>query len=341
MIQQATFTQTNTATASLPGHLRKMRLSEFSQMIDLVEVAFAEDEAREGRSLRSELKGIQSMLPILRVLFKINPGIEDHFTTFIWEVDQKFVALVTVSQQGGDKTRWYIANVATHPDYRGRGLARRLVMAGLDHIRARGGQRALLDVRSDNPPAYNLYKALGFAHLESETVFKGSVTRQSIAALPDNYRVRNLAQNEWQPRFQLADRLASAEMKAVSPITANQFQFSAFARGIDRLISRAQKRTQHYCVIEHQDQPVALASCSARRTGENPHRVQLDIDPAHEAVAPALIAHAINFCLDQKPDRAEQPMLITLASKLKQSIGQLHQLGFHEIETTHTLGLKL
>jgi ribosomal protein S18 acetylase RimI-like enzyme len=340
MIQEATLTQA-AMSAPLLGQLRKMRLTEFSQMVDLAEVAFAEDEAREGRSLRSEMKGIQSMVPILRILFKINPGMEDHFTTLVWEIDQKFVALVTVSQQGGDKTRWYIANVATHPDYRGRGLARKLVIAGLDHIRARGGQRVLLDVRSDNPPAYNLYKNLGFSHLDSETIFKGTASRQSMPALPAGHHLRVLATNEWQPRFQLTDRLASAEMKAISPISANQFQLSAFTRGIDRLISRAQKRTQRHFVIEHLDKPVALASCSARGAGENPHQIQLAIDPAYEAVIPALLAQAINFCLDQIPDRAEQPILITLASDLSQSIGQLQQLGFKEIETTHTLGLKL
>jgi ribosomal protein S18 acetylase RimI-like enzyme len=341
MIQQATFTQTNTVAESLPGHLRKMRLTEFGAMVDLAEVAFAEDEAREGRSIRSELKGIQSMVPILQILFKINPGMEDHFTTFVWEVDQKFVALVTVSQQGGDKTRWYIANVATHPNYRGRGLARKLVMSGLDHIRARGGQRALLDVRSDNPPAYNLYKNLGFSHLDSETIFKGKATRQSMPILPAGYHLRPLASNEWQPRFQITDRLASAEMKTVSPITANQFQMSALMRGIDRLLSHAQKRTQRHYVIEYRDQPIALASCSARGAGENPHQIQVMIDPAHEVATPAILAQAINYCLDQLPDRSEQAVLITLPSDLKQSIGCVQQLGFQEIETAHTLGLKL
>ncbi|HET7378337.1 MAG TPA: hypothetical protein VFK30_16600, partial [Anaerolineae bacterium] len=75
-----------------------MKLTEFGKMIELAELAFAEDEAREGRSLRSEMKGIQTLVPVLRILFKIRPGLADHFYTLVWEVEGQFVALVTVSQ---------------------------------------------------------------------------------------------------------------------------------------------------------------------------------------------------------------------------------------------------
>ncbi|HZY40793.1 MAG TPA: GNAT family N-acetyltransferase [Anaerolineae bacterium] len=147
---------------AVPGKLRKMELTEFDQMTELMEVAFAEDAAREGRSLRDDVAGLKSMLPVLRVLTKVWPSFEDKFYTLVWDTGDRFAAVITISQQGNDRQRWYIFNVATHPDFRGRGLARQLVTAALDHIRAHGGQRVLLDVRADNVPAYQLYRSLGF-----------------------------------------------------------------------------------------------------------------------------------------------------------------------------------
>ncbi len=335
MLQASTLTQ-SAAPATLAGHMRKMKLTEFDRMIDLGEVAFAEDQAREGRSMRDELKGIQSMVPVLRFLFKINPSMEDHFYTLVWEVDQKFVAGVTVSQQGGDKTRWYIANVATHPDFRGKGLARKLVSAGIDHIRERGGQRALLQVRSDNTPAYQLYRSLGFAQLESETILKGQPVTRSIAPLPAGYTLRVLSDKDWQPLYALAARLASPEMQTVSPISEQQFHMSGFTRALGNFINRAQGRTFRRFLIERDGQAVAYAECAAQK-GNNPHRLTLTIDPVHQAVAPHLIDQGINFCLD----RIASPILVTLDSHLAAPIDQLRSIGFEEIETAHTLGLKL
>ncbi len=54
-----------------------------------------------------------------------------------------------------------VSAVCVAPSHRGRGLARRLVLAIVDNIRA-AGTEAILHVASDNAPAIALYRALGF-----------------------------------------------------------------------------------------------------------------------------------------------------------------------------------
>jgi ribosomal protein S18 acetylase RimI-like enzyme len=54
-----------------------------------------------------------------------------------------------------------VSAVCTAADHRGRGLARRLVLAVVDNIRSAGNE-AILHVASDNAPAIALYEALGF-----------------------------------------------------------------------------------------------------------------------------------------------------------------------------------
>ncbi len=262
------------STEGVPGRLRPMELAELDKMLDLMEVAFAEDAAREGRNLRADMAGIQRLLPVLRVLMKIKPSFADKFYTLAWEVDGRFVAGITLSQQGSDKQRWYIFNVATHPDFRGRGLARKLVTAALDHVRARGGKRVLLDVRADNVAAYNLYTSVGFLHLETSTTLKGTLSHLPDCAWPPTYTVRQLRDGEWQPAFDLAQRVASEATRAVCPLTPDQFRERA-SRAPDSARDESRAKTPRRALASRAGRPTDRVGGKLRavdRPQSTPHR---------------------------------------------------------------------
>ena len=320
-----------------PGTLRKMELTEFDRMTELMEIAFAEDAAREGRNLRDDVAGLKPMLPILRILMKIKPSFEDKFYTLVREIDNRFASVITVSQQGNDRQRWYIFNVATHPDFRGRGLARQLVTAALSHIRARGGRRVLLDVRADNVPAYQLYRSLGFLHLETSTTLKGSLAHLPATKSPLNCTVRQLAEAEWQPAFDLEQRIASEATRAVCPVTPDQFQNSAFMRLIQSIINRAQKQRVERWLADRAGKPIGLATAQLHLAGNNPHHIQLAIDPAEADIAPGLVdADDQSRCGTAR----RSPFLIDVPGG-SAAIGFLKSIGCEEIETLHQLGLAL
>ncbi len=56
----------------------------------------------------------------------------------------------------------HILNLATAPAYRGRGIAKRLVLAALKHAYAKGARKAFLEVRASNIAAQKLYSGMGF-----------------------------------------------------------------------------------------------------------------------------------------------------------------------------------
>jgi ribosomal-protein-alanine N-acetyltransferase len=56
----------------------------------------------------------------------------------------------------------HITNVAVLPEFRRRGLARRLLETVLARAEAEGASEATLEVRRSNRPALALYEALGF-----------------------------------------------------------------------------------------------------------------------------------------------------------------------------------
>ena len=56
----------------------------------------------------------------------------------------------------------HIVDVAVHPDFRCRGIGRRLVLEMMAGSRREGGRRFTLEVRPTNLPARALYASLGF-----------------------------------------------------------------------------------------------------------------------------------------------------------------------------------
>jgi ribosomal-protein-alanine N-acetyltransferase len=59
-------------------------------------------------------------------------------------------------------TELHILALATHPDYRGRGIAQQLLEHVLDVARQTGCSLATLEVRRSNVPAIKLYERAGF-----------------------------------------------------------------------------------------------------------------------------------------------------------------------------------
>jgi ribosomal-protein-alanine N-acetyltransferase len=59
--------------------------------------------------------------------------------------------------------------IATHPDHRGRGVARALLVHVLDHARAEACTSANLEVRRSNVPALALYSRAGFRTVRVRT----------------------------------------------------------------------------------------------------------------------------------------------------------------------------
>lgn len=58
----------------------------------------------------------------------------------------------------------HITNVAVHPDWRHRGIGRRLLLAMADYCISQGARRMTLEVRRSNHIAQRLYESLGFVY---------------------------------------------------------------------------------------------------------------------------------------------------------------------------------
>ena len=89
--------------------------------------------------------------------------LENPLSCWLVALDGGTVAGYAGSQTVLDETD--MMNVAVHPDFRRKGVARGLILALIGELKQRGSHCLTLEVRASNAPARTLYESLGFAHV--------------------------------------------------------------------------------------------------------------------------------------------------------------------------------
>ncbi len=78
--------------------------------------------------------------------------------------DGRLVGWVNFIRNWGDPLNWYLGDLAVAPDFRRKGIARRLIERGLDQIRSKmsGGEFVYSYIEKENTPSILLHQSLGF-----------------------------------------------------------------------------------------------------------------------------------------------------------------------------------
>jgi N-acetylglutamate synthase-like GNAT family acetyltransferase len=93
-------------------------------------------------------------------------------TGFVWEEDGRIVgnaSLIPFRDKG--RRIYLIANIAVHPDFRRRGIARTLTRRAMKHGWSKKATALWLHVRDDNPGAIKLYNDLEFQEIARRTTW--------------------------------------------------------------------------------------------------------------------------------------------------------------------------
>ena len=180
--------------------LRKINLrQDLSEVADLIELCFASTLDADGREYLRHLRWAARDAYYLNWLQGAAERISAPLNGFVWEEEGKIVGnLSLIPMVRGGKVFYWIANVAVHPDYRRRGIARQLTQKALTHLRERGIHSAWLQVRSDNPAAYNLYRSLGFADRLQRASWQAHSGQPVAHLLAGSIRVGCRQEQDWK-----------------------------------------------------------------------------------------------------------------------------------------------
>ncbi|MEN8241525.1 MAG: N-acetyltransferase [Chloroflexota bacterium] len=180
---------TNSGAALRPTNLPQ----DLTAVADLVELCFEKTLDDDGRSFIRNMRLSAKKPRSLGGVSRLSPSL----TGYVWEEDQRVVGnLSMIPVVVRHKKSYLIANVAVHPDYRGRGIAHKLTQAALELIRKRRVTTACLQVRDDNQAAIQLYQSYGFAEQARRTVWH---SRSSLvdAALPEGFKITERRRADW------------------------------------------------------------------------------------------------------------------------------------------------
>ncbi len=216
-----------------PTHIRQIRTRrDIAAVADLIELCFATTMDSDGREyvrfLRKLASGTDySVFSAAALETRTPPPVRG----FVWEEDGRIVGNLTLLYFFRSGRRYaLIANVATHPDYRRRGIARELTLKALDVIQSRGLADAWLHVRDDNPAAIKLYLSLGFEERFRRTqwMWEPQLRNFSTLDLP-GIKVGRRTRQDWTLQERWLDETYPSEMRWNLPIDKNRLRPSLMA----------------------------------------------------------------------------------------------------------------
>lgn len=188
-------------------HIRAINLrTDLPAIAGLVELCFAEHMDSEGRDYLRNMRQTARFTVANQYVGTSPENSAYPFHGYVWVEEGKIIGNLTlIHMRRKGRVVYFIANVATHPDYRGRGIGTALTKRAIIHIREHNGAKAFLQVRDDNPTAYHIYRSLGFEEIARRTTWK--VDNSSSRLIPyDEIRTHRRKTEDWlQQKFWLSE----------------------------------------------------------------------------------------------------------------------------------------
>lgn len=154
-------------------HLRAMNMfRDLPAVADLIELCFASTMDNDGQRYIADMRRASRDDGFLRWASHMTESASLPLTGFVWEEDGRIVgnaSLIPFRDNG--KRIYLIANIAVHPEYRRRGIARLLTQRAMKYGWDKKASALWLHVRDDNPGAVELYSELGFVEVARRTTW--------------------------------------------------------------------------------------------------------------------------------------------------------------------------
>ena len=181
-----------------PTCLRSLNIfRDLPHVADLIELCFSATMDEDGQSYLQQMRRAGRDNGFLQWASSAVEGASVPLSGFVWEEGGKIVGNVSlVAHNYKGRKIMLIANVATHPDYRRRGIGRALTERAMSQAWQRGAKELWLQVRDDNPTAIKIYQELGFIERARRTTYH-MIPNPFPAPTPNDIAVSQMKPNFW------------------------------------------------------------------------------------------------------------------------------------------------
>lgn len=263
-------TQLSAPSESFRG-VRPLNLSrDTTQVVRLLNLVFGPSMEQEGQRLLDGSAVTSSSISFITRISQLAQGVPPGF---VWEENKRIVGNVSL-MSSPVVGRYLIANVAVHPDFRRRGIARSLMDATVQAVTQKRGRAILLQVRNDNQEAINLYESLGFAIVGTTTTWQTSASRlQEIPVGTNGPTIRPLRHGEWEAAIQLDRTVNHPDLDWPEPVSYDYYKGGLW-RWFYNFMNGRQVETW---TTSHQGKLLGLAQITAEFG--SPHQLRVRVLP--------------------------------------------------------------
>ena len=282
------------------------------------------------------IKMLRRLWPIIRSIQAVSPSLRDMLRGFVWEEGNQIGGSV-ILQRNGTTNTWQISVVGVLPEFRRRGLARKLLTRTLADLRQRGAKRVVLSVIDKNIPAYELYKSLGFEHYSSSVAYHHQCDHlPEERVLPDGFEEIAMSSSDWRVCFQLEEAIAPVTIVRYEPVEIGQFRPHIAMHMLEPVMDRLLRLKQERLLYRRDGQVIGYLTHRTPRSGKGTSSIIARLNPVHAEMAPYMLAKAMRAVMTVNPTLR---IHCSAPAWMSPIVDAAKEFGFTEHVRYHKLGL--
>ncbi|MBC7261530.1 MAG: GNAT family N-acetyltransferase [Chloroflexi bacterium] len=306
------------------------------QLANLIELTFQSELDLTANPIVTEMRELAKAGPLLWIFDAAFRLLSPFLRGYVWIANGQLVGNVSLTRESEQPNLWSISNVAVHPDFRGRGIARQLMKAAIQEARQKGARWIILEVQTDNAPARQLYTELGFQVYDTIAELSLPASKQAQRQTP-TLVLRERRPEDWQGVYHLLQATTPEAVQAVRPIVDSHYRPTikqSLGRWLDSLLYLRQTRDW---LFEEDGHIVALLQATGQYT-KAAHRLQIYVHPDHRgAIEEGLVASGLDW-LSHFPDRE---VASTVSTSHPEALQAFQRIGFRTLRLLDQMGLNL
>jgi len=306
--------------------------TDLNPLADLMELAFGQELQATENQIVQEMRQTARLGAALWLLDRITPVMHG----FVYVEGEQMVGNVTLTEDRQIPRQWIMSNVAVHPSYRGRGIARRLAERSLEWISARRGRRVRLQVRIDNAAAQALYHGLNFECYDTLSELLARDVWSTEIGIATGMRV--LTRQDWRATFDLALAATPDQVRRIRPVRLNDYRRTRSQWLIEHMFDKVRDQRDTHRLGMFTDERLAayLMICARWRSGQ--HRLTMLVHPDMRGQCEDIIVESALNILSSYPER---PIFSTVSTRDRALIAHMERSGFKILRTLDQLVLDL